>query len=117
MARDTSRRSRHDAGTPVRITTAPSSRAEDIASRQRRYVISMTIRSVCFIAAVLVGPGWLRWVLVAGAVLLPYIAVVIANAAETRNDGLALPGGRFDPHELDAPNPQDNHSTDPPEQP
>ncbi len=44
-----------------------------MAARQRRYVISMAIRTVCFVAAVAVGPGWLRWVLVAGAVFLPLL--------------------------------------------
>lgn len=75
----------------VRITTAATSREEEIAGRQRRYVISMTIRTVCFLAAVMVGPGWLRWVLVAGAVLLPYVAVVLANATDQRSDAFALP--------------------------
>ena len=32
----------------VRITTARSSAADDMRSRQRRYAISMTIRLVCF---------------------------------------------------------------------
>ena len=50
---------------PVRITTAASSN-EDIAARQKRYLISMAIRTLCFVGAVVVGPGWLLWVLVAG---------------------------------------------------
>ena len=88
MARDTS---------AVRITTAGASREADIARRQRRYVFSMGVRTACFVAAVLVGPGWLRWVLVAGAVVLPYVAVVMANAVTTKDDDFALrgaPGGR-----------------------
>jgi hypothetical protein len=76
----------------VRITTASSSASEDIARRQRRYVFSMSLRTLCFVGAILVGPGWLRWVLVAGALLLPYVAVVMANAASTRSDGFALTG-------------------------
>lgn len=74
----------------VRITTAGTSRADDIARRQRRYVFSMAIRTVCFISAVLVGPGWLRWVLVVGALVLPYVAVVMANAVNTKSDEFAL---------------------------
>lgn len=74
----------------VRITTAATSKRADIAARQRRYVVSMAIRTVCFVAAVLVGPGWLRWVLVVAAVLLPYVAVVMANAASSRSDDFAL---------------------------
>ena len=74
----------------VRITTAAASRRDHIARRQRRYVLSMTLRTVCFIAAIVVGPGWLRWVLVAAAILLPYVAVVMANAVTTKADDFAL---------------------------
>jgi Flp pilus assembly protein TadB len=75
----------------VRITTARSSAADDMRSRQRRYAISMTIRLVCFVGAVAVGPGVLRWVLVAAAVFLPLFAVVMANANDQRDDGFRLP--------------------------
>ena len=75
----------------VRITTARSSAAEDMRSRQRRYAISMTIRLVCFVGAVAVGPGVLRWVLVAAAVFLPLFAVIMANANDQRDDGFSLP--------------------------
>jgi hypothetical protein len=84
----------------VRITTASASREHDIASRQRRYVISMGIRTVCFVAAIVVGPGWLRWVLIVAALLLPYIAVVMANAASSKSDGFALLGGASGYREL-----------------
>ncbi len=47
------------------------------------------IRTACFIGAVLIGDGWLRWVLVAGAVFLPYIAVVMANASRDGGDGFS----------------------------
>lgn len=65
----------------VRITSAGTNHADDIAARQRRYVASMGLRTACFIGAVVIGDGWLRWVLVAGAVFLPYFAVVMANAS------------------------------------
>ena len=74
----------------VRITTAAANRDVDISARQRRYVISMTIRTLCFVGAVAVGPGWLRWVLVAAAVGLPYIAVVMANVTPPRREELEL---------------------------
>ncbi|PVG83841.1 DUF3099 domain-containing protein [Nocardioides gansuensis] len=80
----------------VRITTAGTSRADDIAARQKRYIISMAIRTACFIGAVAVGPGWLRWVLVAAALLLPYVAVVLANPETHKEDGFALLDGRQD---------------------
>ncbi|HXH78619.1 DUF3099 domain-containing protein [Nocardioides sp.] len=74
----------------VRITTARTSSAVDIAGRQRRYLISMALRTACVVGAVSVGPGLLRWVLVAGAVLLPYVAVVLANSQTRSDDGFEL---------------------------
>lgn len=87
---------------PVRITTAASSRADEISQRQRRYLISMGIRTACFLGAVAAGDNWLRWVLFAGAVFLPYVAVVMANATDTRDDSLELMAGPGRP-ELDSP--------------
>ena len=75
---------------PVRITSAPVSAQVDRRSRERRYLASMALRVACFVGAVAVGPGWLRWVLVAGAVLLPWFAVVMANAASSRSEGTEL---------------------------
>ena len=86
----------------VRITTAPTSRAADLRSRQRRYIFSMTVRTVCFVAAVAVGQGWLRWVLIGAAILLPYLAVVMANAGDQRDDGFSLPN-TVPGHELEGP--------------
>jgi len=72
------RRSRDD--DVVEITSAPQTRAAEQAGRQRRYLISMIVRTLCFVGAVAVGPGVLRWVLITGAVFLPYVAVLFANA-------------------------------------
>jgi hypothetical protein len=60
------------------ITAARLAVPDDVAARQRRYLVSMAIRTVCFVAAIVV-PGWARWVLLAGALVLPYVAVVFAN--------------------------------------
>jgi len=87
----------------VRITTASSSRNEDIAARQRRYLISMSIRSICFVGAIvaaLAGLGWLWPILIAGALILPYVAVVMANATASRSDGFELLDGQFGRPEL-----------------
>ncbi len=48
-----------------------------------RYAISMTVRVVCFILAVVM-QNWLTWVFLALAVVLPYIAVTLANAGTDR---------------------------------
>ena len=63
-------------------------------------VISMGIRTLCFVAAILVGDGWLRWVLIVAAVILPYIAVVMANAVSSKSDGFALLDGASGYREL-----------------
>ena len=70
----------------VRITSAHTSHSERIRGRQRRYLISMSIRTVCFILAV-VADGWLRWTFIIAAVVLPYFAVIAANAAGEVDDG------------------------------
>jgi hypothetical protein len=79
---------------PVRITTAPRSHHADIAIRQRRYLISMGIRTVCFLLAVASIGHWFMWLFITGSLLLPYVAVILANAGASPD-----PGGpaRFDP--------------------
>jgi hypothetical protein len=44
----------------------------------------MFIRLGCFLGAVFLADGWLRWVLLVGAVVLPYSAVIFANAGRDR---------------------------------
>jgi fatty acid desaturase len=68
---------------PVSITTARTSHSAEMQGRQRRYLWSMLLRTVCFVAAVATD-GWLRWVFVTAAIFLPYIAVVFANAANRK---------------------------------
>jgi len=61
------------------ITAAAGSHSEDLDRRINRYLISMLIRTACVILVFVVS-GPLRWVFAAGAVFLPYVAVVLANA-------------------------------------
>ncbi len=61
------------------ITEANRSLSNEQAGRTRKYLISMGIRTACVLGAIVV-PGWPRWFLIAGAVVLPYLAVVVANA-------------------------------------
>lgn len=65
------------------VTTAPQSLADDSDHRLRQYLWTMGIRTSCFFAAVLID-SWVRWVFAVGAVVLPYFAVVIANAVGPR---------------------------------
>ena len=89
MDRDTRKDAKSD---PVySITSASSGRSDDIGSRELRYGISMGIRTLCFVGAIVtwqtVG-GWVPWLLLVGALVLPYTSVILANAgARTRAVG------------------------------
>jgi len=65
------------------VTTARPPLRDEQTARMRKYLISMGIRTACFVGAA-IATGWLRWVLVAGAVFLPLFAVIIANAVKPR---------------------------------
>jgi hypothetical protein len=60
----------------------------DQSSRARKYFISMMVRTACFILAVVL-PSPYRWIALFGAVVLPYIAVVVANAGRESIRGRA----------------------------
>jgi hypothetical protein len=56
----------------------------------RRYWITMGIRMACFALTVLVTPyGWYTWVFAFAAAILPYIAVVFANAVSPTKSAAA----------------------------
>lgn len=61
------------------ISGARSSLSDDQRNRQRKYLLSMTLRVICFAGAIF-ADGLLRWGLLAGSLVLPWMAVVIANA-------------------------------------
>lgn len=65
------------------ITGVTAGTTESQKERQRRYLISMSIRTICWILAIVTN-GWLRWVFFTGALLLPYFSVVVANAGRER---------------------------------
>ncbi|MCX5608693.1 MULTISPECIES: DUF3099 domain-containing protein [unclassified Streptomyces] len=84
------KRQKRNGAEVFRITGARMGLDEDVRGRQRRYVISMAIRTLSVIATVLL------WnvqrpvaivTLIAGA-LLPYVAVVIANAGRESTPSL-----------------------------
>lgn len=79
-------------GEPVqRITTARSSHSDDVARRMRSYAISMGIRTLCVIGFIVLFPHWTAWLLVPGAVFLPYVAVLLANAGRERAPSTLAP--------------------------
>jgi Protein of unknown function (DUF3099) len=67
-----------------RITGVRGSRLQETHQRMVRYLISMGVRTVCFLLAVVVH-GPVRWVLVVAAIVLPYLSVVFANAGRERS--------------------------------
>jgi type III secretory pathway component EscV len=67
------------------ITSTNRALSNEQAGRTKRYLISMGIRTACVLAAIVV-PGWPKWIFIAGAVVLPYLAVVIANAGRENDE-------------------------------
>ncbi|MEC5200805.1 hypothetical protein RCH21_003058 [Arthrobacter sp. PL16] len=61
------------------ISDARESHSDEMRTRMIRYTISMSIRLICFILVFVVPYVWLQWVMIAGAVFLPYFAVIVAN--------------------------------------
>ncbi|AEH09227.1 MULTISPECIES: DUF3099 domain-containing protein [Protofrankia] len=84
-------------GDAVLITRAVLSRPEEIRRRQRRYVISMMFRTVCLVLAVVALHGWLRFGAIVIAVVMPWLAVVVANGGpplKRENPSLYVSPGR-----------------------
>ncbi len=68
---------------------------DDAQSRMRKYFIMMSVRVVCFVLMVVITPyGWHTGILAVGAVLLPYLAVVVANVGSDGRDVKAVPPER-----------------------
>ena len=86
-----SRHQRHDEPVVQSVTSAPESLADEQAGRIRRYLFTMGIRTACFVGAV-VTASWVRRVGVGhpgrGRDLLPYVAVVLANAVRPAAPGV-----------------------------
>jgi hypothetical protein len=73
------------------ITSLPESPDDDRRRRMIRYGIAMGLRVVCVIACFFV-QGWWLLVPVLGAVVLPYIAVVVANVGARPGGTVERPG-------------------------
>ena len=71
------------------VTQARRSLSDDITYRQRRYLLMMGIRAVCFVIAVVLFMnhfGWLVAIPAIGAIFIPYFAVVYANGGREPNN-------------------------------
>lgn len=73
------------------ITSIAQSPEDERRVRMIKYTVAMTVRVLCLILAMMV-EGWLMWVLFAGAIFLPYFAVIIANA---QGNGKSQPSAKL----------------------
>lgn len=66
---------------PVLITSAEASPKQQLASREKRYAIMMGTRVLCLFAAIATYKIslWLMGVFLVGMVVLPWMAVLVAN--------------------------------------
>lgn len=71
---------------PQSITTLAESPDSERNRRMARYSIAMGIRLVCVLLCFFV-QGWWLILPAIGAIVLPYVAVVIANASTRSSDG------------------------------
>lgn len=63
------------------VTSAGVNPAEDRAHRMRMYFIAMTLRLACVLSLFWLR-GWWVTIAVAGAIILPWFAVMVGNAVE-----------------------------------
>ncbi len=82
----------HRAPQTVVITDAREAASQEISSRMLRYGLAMGFRMACFLGMIFVD-GWVRWVLLAFAVFLPYVAVLLANQVDQRTIASAVEAG------------------------
>jgi predicted tellurium resistance membrane protein TerC len=74
------------------VTSLPPSPDEDRRARFRRYTIAMVVRLGCFILCFFVHGWWLALVIVA-ALVLPYVAVVLANTGSPKSGAPVIAPG------------------------
>lgn len=89
--------------TVYQITGVPRSLTEDVHHREVRYLISMGIRTACLILAVVSPWVPLRVLFLIGALVLPYIAVVAANAGRETSEAPIVLDPYLDRPQLEAP--------------
>jgi hypothetical protein len=107
LQRSTPARETLQSGASQNITTLPDNPEIDRAHRLSRYVWQMAFRVVCFVAAVLIWSAWHSWIAVVpivAAAVVPWVAVILANAGNRTGGDVVRPGGAVelydavDPH-------------------
>lgn len=77
-------------------TTLPAAPRDERRTRVMKYAITMSIRMICLVLMLFV-EGWWLLIVGIGAVFLPYVAVILANAGgvigggEVRRPGALVP--------------------------
>ena len=66
------------------ITDVPESHTDEMHRRMVKYSLAMGIRLACLLLFFFIDT-WFRWFFVAGAVFLPWIAVIIANGGSDKS--------------------------------
>jgi hypothetical protein len=74
------------------VTSLPVSPADDRRARMIRYCIAMGVRLLCVIACFFV-QGWWLLLPALGAIVLPYVAVVLANVTVGGRGGTVVRPG------------------------
>ncbi|MFF5022455.1 DUF3099 domain-containing protein [Micrococcus luteus] len=91
------------------VTTAAAGRSADREARMKVYLVQMLVRTACFVGA-LFAHGWWQLILILGAVVLPYVAVVRVNNTGPQQAGTlrAVPaqGPALAPRPADAAEPE-----------
>jgi hypothetical protein len=81
--------------TPQSATSLPPAPRDEANSRMTKYFVMMSVRVICFILMVVITPyGWYTWLFALGAVVLPYLAVVIANVGPAAHEPTAIAPSR-----------------------
>jgi Protein of unknown function (DUF3099) len=82
------------------VTDARRPMSEDIGYRERRYLLTMGVRALCFVLSIVFAVTlhghwrWLAVIALLGSVILPYVAVIFANGGREPDSS-----ARFEPYE------------------
>lgn len=85
---------------PVAITELPPSPEQEQSARMRRYALTMGIRVLCIFACLFV-QGWWLLIPALGAIFLPYVAVVFANAVSRTGSRAVERPGAIEPRDVE----------------
>lgn len=92
---------------PQSATSLPRAPRDEASARMTKYFIMMSVRVMCFVLMVVITPyGWHTWLLAVGAIILPYLAVVVANVSSDTRSASAEPPMRQLPATPDASPPE-----------